>query len=83
LTLSLSGNPFLMLCETHFGVGVGPWGAMEQWMQLRFIARGIGHRPATILGVKHRNAFYTFCRCHRDSVRFDQVWVPATGSSSG
>ena len=34
-------------------------------------------------GVKHRNTFYTFCRCHRDSVRFDQVWVPATGLSSG
>jgi len=35
------------------------------------------------LGVKHRNTFCTFCRCHRDSVRFDQVWVPATGLSSG
>ena len=21
---------------------IGPWGAMEQWMQLRFIVRGIG-----------------------------------------
>jgi hypothetical protein len=25
-----------------FGVQVGPWGAMEQWMQLRFIVRRIG-----------------------------------------
>ena len=56
---------------------------MEQWMQLRFIVRGIGHRAATILGVKHRNTFCTFCRCHRDRARFDQVWVPATGLSSG
>jgi hypothetical protein len=35
------------------------------------------------LGVKHRNTFCTFCRCHRDRGRFDQVWVPATGLSSG
>ena len=33
--------------------------------------------------VKHRNTFCTFCRCHRDRARFDQVWVPATGLSSG
>ena len=47
------------------------------------------HRPrdwasrGDYLGVKHRNTFYTFCRWHKDSVRFDQVWVPATGLSSG
>lgn len=35
------------------------------------------------LGVKHRNTFCTFCRCHRDRGRFDQVWEPATGLSSG
>jgi hypothetical protein len=35
------------------------------------------------LGVKQRNAFCTFCPYHRDSVRFDQVWLPATGLSSG
>ena len=35
------------------------------------------------LGVKHRNTFCTFCRCHRNKARFDQVWVPATGLSSG
>jgi hypothetical protein len=35
------------------------------------------HRPRdwASRGDKHRNTFYTFCRCHRDSVRFDQVWV--------
>ena len=33
--------------------------------------------------VKHRNTFCTFCRFHRDRARFDQVWVPATGLSSG
>jgi hypothetical protein len=61
---------------------MGPWGAMEQWMQLIKV-----HRPrdwasrCDDLGVKHRNTFCTFCRCHRDSVRFDQV--PATGLSSG
>src|ERR1700737_1599264 len=33
------------------------------------------------LGVKHRNTFCTFC--HRDRGRFDQVWGPATGLSSG
>ena len=47
------------------------------------------HRPrdwasrGDYLDVKHRNTFYTFCHCRRDSVRFDQVWVPATGLSSG
>jgi hypothetical protein len=35
------------------------------------------------LSVKHRNTFYTFCRCRRDRGRFDQVWLPATGLSSG
>jgi hypothetical protein len=47
------------------------------------------HRPrdwasrSDDLGVKHRYTFCTFCRCHRDRGRFDQVWVPATGLSSG
>jgi hypothetical protein len=33
--------------------------------------------------VKHRNTFCTFCHFHTDRARFDQVWVPATGLSSG
>jgi len=33
--------------------------------------------------VRHRNNFCTFCRCHRDIARFDLVWAPATGLSSG
>src|SRR5271166_2062885 len=38
----------------------GPWGAMEQWMQLRFIVRGIGHRAATILTSSTATLFVLF-----------------------
>jgi hypothetical protein len=31
---------------------------------------------------KHRNNFCTFCRCHTDIARFDQVWTPATVGST-
>jgi hypothetical protein len=30
------------------GLALGLWGAVEQWMQLRFIVRGSGHSAATI-----------------------------------
>jgi hypothetical protein len=40
--------------------GLGPWGAMEQWMQLRFIVRGIGHRAATIWASSTATLFVLF-----------------------
>jgi len=39
---------------------LGPWGAMEQWMQLRFIVRGIGHRAATIWASSTATLFILF-----------------------
>jgi uncharacterized protein DUF4158 len=39
---------------------IGPWGAMEQWMQLRFIVRGIGHRAATIWASSTATLFVLF-----------------------
>jgi hypothetical protein len=39
---------------------VGPWGAMGQWMQLRFIVRGIGHRAATIWASSTATLFVLF-----------------------
>ena len=58
----------------------GPWGTMDAVKV---------HRPRESASrgddfdIKHRNTFCTFCRFHRDRARFDQVWVPATGLSSG
>jgi len=39
---------------------IGPWGAMEQWMQLRFIVRGIGHSAATIWASSTATLFILF-----------------------
>jgi hypothetical protein len=41
-------------------VVLGPWGAMEQWMQLRFIVGGIGHRAATIWASSTATLFVLF-----------------------
>src|SRR5271166_2794506 len=39
---------------------LSPWGAMEQWMQLRLIVRGIGHRAATIWASSTATLFVLF-----------------------
>src|SRR5271165_7269281 len=62
------------------GVTHGPGGTMDAVKV---------HRPRESASrgddfdVRHRNTFCTFCRFHTDRARFDQVWVPATGLSSG